>query len=209
MENVLEVYARPHDPRRPLVCLDETTKQLVREIAPPLPAAPGRARREDYEYKRNGVGTLFMMCAPLEGWREVSVRQRKTACDYAECLRDLADVHFPEAERIILVQDNLNTHTLASLYEAFEPAEARRLYERFELHYTPKHASWLNIAECELSALGRQCLDRRIGDFQSLVTQVADWTAERNAASVVIRWRFTTEDARIKLAKLYPSIQAG
>lgn len=209
MENVLDVYARQHDPRRPLVCLDETTKQLVREITPPLPASPGRPRREDYEYERNGVGTLFMMCAPLEGWREVSVRQRKTACDYAECLRDLADVHFPQAERIVLVQDNLNTHTPASLYEAFEPAEARRLYERFEFHYTPKHASWLNIAECELSALGRQCLDRRIGDFQSLVKQVADWTVERNAASVVIRWRFTTEDARIKLAKLYPSIQAG
>ena len=207
MEDVLDVYARQHDPKRPLVCLDEATKQLVREITPPMAAGPGRPRREDYEYERNGVGTMFMMCAPLEGWREVSVRQRKTARDYAECLRDLSDIHFPDAERIVLVQDNLNTHTPASLYEAFEPSEARRLCERFEFHYTPKHASWLNIAECELSALNRQCLDRRIGEFETLSDQVHEWTRERNAASVVIRWRFTTEDARIKLAKLYPSFQ--
>jgi hypothetical protein len=209
MEDVLDVYARPHDPKRPLVCLDEATKQLVREITPPLVAGPGQPRREDYEYERNGVGTMFMMCAPLEGWREVSVRQRKTARDYAECLRDLSETHFPEAEKIVLVQDNLNTHTPASLYETFEPAEARRLCERFEFHYTPKHASWLNIAECELSALSRQCLDRRIGDFDTLSAQVAEWTRERNAALVFIRWRFTTEHARIKLAKLYPSFHNG
>jgi hypothetical protein len=209
MEDILDVYARPRDSKRPLVCLDETTKQLVKQITAPMAAVPGRALREDYEYERNGVGTLFMMCAPLEGWREVSVRDRKTACDYAQCLKELADVHFAEAEKIVLVQDNLNTHSPAALYEAFQPEEARRLRNRFEFHYTPKHASWLNIAECEFSALSRQCLARRIPDMDTLQSQVGAWQGERNLAKVRIEWRFTTPDARIKLKKLYPSIHPG
>lgn len=159
MEEILDLYAQPRDPDRPLVCLDETTKQLVAEVAAPLPARPGQPERFDCEYERNGVGTLFMMCAPLEGWREVDVRESKTAVDYADCLKALSDRHFPDAEKIVLVQDNLNTHKSASLYEAFGPEEASRLRKRFEFHYTPKHASWLDIAECELSALSRQCLD--------------------------------------------------
>lgn len=172
MEDVLEVYTRPHDPTHPLVCLDETSKQLTRETRTPLPGRPGRAARFDYEYERAGVASLFMLFVPLEGWRHVAVRKRRTAVDYALILRDLADVHFPKADKITLVQDNLNTHKPASLYEAFPPAEARRIAERFEWHYTPKHGSWLNIAECELSALARQCLDRRIPDQPSLVAEV-------------------------------------
>lgn len=209
MEDVLDVYARPRDPKRPVVCLDETTKQLVKEITPSMPVGKGRPARVDYEYERNGVGTLFMMCAPLEGWREVSVRKQKTACDYAQCLKELADVHYHDAEKIILVQDNLSTHSLNSLYATFEPEEARRLRNRFEFHFTPKHASWLNIAECELSALSRQCLQRRIADMGELRTEVAAWTQERNAKTVRINWRFTTSDARIKLKTLYPSIEPG
>lgn len=209
MEAVLDLYALPRDPRRPLVCMDEATKQLVKEITPPMPAGPGQAERIDYEYERNGVGTMFMMCAPLEGWRQVDVRAQKTAVDYAQCLRELSDVHFPDAEKIILVQDNLNTHKPAALYQAFEPAEAHRLIGRFEFHYTPKHASWLNIAECELSALARQCLDRRIGDMATLEKEVRSWVNKRNQSSTKIDWRFTTADARIKLRKLYPSFDAG
>ena len=162
MEDVLEVYTRPYDLARPLVCLDETSKQLTRETRIPIPMRPGQSARSDYEYERNGVASLFMLFAPLVGWRHVAVRDRRTAIDYAHVLRDLADVHFPDAEKITLVQDNLNTHKPASLYEAFPPAEARRIVDRFEWHYTPKHGSWLNIAECELSVLSRQCLDRRI-----------------------------------------------
>lgn len=206
---MLDLYALPRDPRRPLVCMDEATKQLVKEITPPMPAGPGQAERIDYEYERNGVGTMFMMCAPLEGWRQVDVRAQKTAVDYAQCLRELSDVHFPDAEKIILVQDNLNTHKPAALYQAFEPAEAHRLSGRFEFHYTPKHASWLNIAECELSALARQCLDRRIGDMATLEKEVRSWVNKRNQSSTKIDWRFTTADARIKLRKLYPSFDAG
>ena len=205
MENVLEVYQRPFDPKRPVVCLDETTKQLVSETRVPLPAAPGRPVSEDYEYERQGVASLFMMCAPLSGWREVSVRERKTRVDYAQCLQALAEVHFPAAEKIVLVQDNLNTHADASLYEAFAPATARRLMERFEFHYTPKHGSWLNIAEIELSVLNRQCLDRRIGDWDTLRQEIAAWTRRRNLPAAKINWRFTTADARVKLKKLYPS----
>lgn len=205
MEDVLEVYARPLDPRRPVVCLDETTKQLVRERRQPVPAVPGRVEYYDYEYERNGVGTLFMLCAPLQGWRQVEVRAQKTRRDYAEVLRALAEDHFPRAERIILVQDNLNTHDPASLYHAFAPEKARALLERFEFHFTPKHASWLNLAECELSALTRQCLNRRIGEMEILRTEVKAWESERNRAEVTIDWRFTTDDARIKLKRLYPS----
>jgi len=209
MEEILDLYAQPRDARFPLVCLDESTKQLVKEITPPLPVEKAKPERIDYEYERNGVGTLFMMCAPLEGWRTVDVRSQKRAVDYADCLKMLCDEAFPEAEKIILVQDNLNTHKAASLYEAFDPAEAHRIKQRFEFHYTPKHASWLNIAECEFSALARQCLNRRIADMEMLQGEVAAWTDSRNQSKVKIDWRFTTADARIKLRKLYPSFHGG
>ena len=208
MEDVLEVYQRPFDPKRPVVCLDETTRQLVSETRTPLPAAAGRPVSHDYEYERQGVASLFMMCAPLSGWREVSVRESKTRLDYAQCLRALAEEHFPQAEKIVLVQDNLNTHDGASLYEAFDPVTARRLLERFEFHYTPKHGSWLNIAEIELSILSRQCLNRRIGTWNILRQEIAAWVLHRNKPNCKINWHFTTADARIKLKKLCPSFHA-
>lgn len=206
MEDVLEVYARPHDPNVPLVCLDETSKQLVREVRAPQPAAPGRPACADYQYERNGVAALFMLVAPLEGWRHVEPRAHRTRRDYAHCLRDLAEVHFPHAQRIVLVQDNLNTHSPASLYEAFPAAQARALTERFEWHFTPKHGSWLNVAEIELQVLARQCLDRRIPELDVLQREVAAWSVARNRTGADIDWRFTTADARIKLRKLYPTI---
>ncbi len=204
MEDVLAVYTRPHDPDRPLVCLDETSKQLVGETREPIPGAPGRPARYDYEYKRNGVANLFMLFAPLEGWRHVKPTARRTAIDYAHVLKQLSDVHFPRAETIVLVQDNLNTHAPSSLYEAFPPDEARRIAERFEWHYTPKHGSWLNMAEAELSILARQCLNRRIPDIPTLQQQVSAWLLSRNKHHVKADWRFTTQDARIKLKNLYP-----
>lgn len=206
MEDVIEVYHRPPDPKCPLVCLDETTKQLLKETRVKVPAAPGRAQRIDYEYERNGVGTLFMMLAPHLGWRRVEVTERKTRADYARMLRELSDVHFPDAEKIILVQDNLNTHDPASLYETFPPAEARRLRERFEFHYTPKHGSWLNMAECELSVLSRQCLARRIPDMPSLEREIRAWNQMRDTVAKGYQWQFTTADARIKLKRLYPTL---
>lgn len=206
MEDVLEVYTRPHDPARPLVCLDETSKQLVAETRRPIPAGPGRPARRDYEYERNGTANLFMLFAPLEGWRHVKVTDRRTALDYAQVLKELADVHFPDAEAIALIQDNLNTHTPASLYEAFPAAEARRLVRRFEWRYTPKHGSWLDLAESELAVLTSQCLDRRIPDKTTLSEEVAAWVAERNDNHAKADWRFTTEDARVKLKHLYPSL---
>ncbi len=206
MEDTLAVYTRPHDARRPLVCLDETSKQLVAETRTPIAMKPGRPARLDYEYRRNGTANLFMAFAPLEGLRHVKVTDRRTRIDYGHFLRDLSDVHFRDAEQIVLVQDNLNTHTHASLYEAFEPAEARRLVERFEWHYTPKHGSWLNMAEAELSVLSRQCLDRRIPDQQTLIDQVNVWQRDRNGLGCAANWRFTTADARIKLSRLYPTI---
>lgn len=209
MEEVLEVYHRPQDPHRPVVCLDETTKQLVKDTRLPLPMKPGQPQRFDYEYERNGVGTLFMMVAPLEGWRQVRVTEQKTRIDYAHCLKALADTYYPHAEKIVLVQDNLNTHHPCSLYQAFAPEEARRLLERFEFHYTPKHGSWLNMVETELSVLQRQCLDRRIPDLEALTGEVARWNQDRNSRASVIHWHFTTADARIKLAKLYPSYYEG
>ena len=205
MEDVIEVYHRPHDPARPLVCLDETSKQLIAETRQPLPVRPGQAARFDYEYRRGGVANLFMLFAPLEGWRHVEVTERRTAVDYARVLKHLSDVGFPAAEKIVLVQDNLNTHAPASLYEAFPPAEARRLAERFEWHYTPKHGSWLDMAESELAVLTSQCLDRRIEDRETLAREVGAWLARRNAANAKADWRFTTEDARIKLKSLYPA----
>ena len=205
MEDVLEVYQRPHDPARPLVCLDETSKQLVAETRTPLPMLPGQPARYDYEYRRNGTANLFMLFAPLEGWRHVKVTAQRTAIDYAHVLRELSDVHFAAADRIVLLQDNLNTHCPASLYEAFPAPEARRLVERFEWHYTPKHGSWLNLAESELAVLVRQCLDRRIDDAAALAREVEAWLARRNAHHAKADWRFTTEDARIKLKNLYPA----
>src|SRR5664279_3120390 len=201
MEDVLEVYQRPHDPARPLVCLDETSKQLVAETRVPVPAKPGRAARHDYEYERNGTANLFMMFAPLEGWRHVKCTDRHTAVDYAQALKDLSDTHFPNAEKITLVQDNLNIHRPASLYEAFPAAEARRLVERFEWHYTPKHGSWLDMAESELSVLSSQCLDRRIPDQPTLIDEVAAWENSRNNKHVKTDWQFTSADARVKLKR--------
>jgi hypothetical protein len=193
---------RPHDPKRPLVCLDETSKQLIIETRNPIAAKPGQKQRHDYEYERNGVANLFMMFAPLEGWRHVKVTDRRTAVDYAHVLKDLSDTHFPDADKIALVQDNLNTHTPASLYEAFPAAEARRLVERFEWHYTPKHGSWLDMAESELAVLSTQCLDRRIPDKKELTAEVAAWEQHRNNHHTKANWQFTTADARIKLATL-------
>jgi hypothetical protein len=206
MEDVLEVYTRPRDSGRPLVCLDETSKQLLAETRVPIPMKPGRPARFDYEYERNGTANLFMLFAPLEGWRHVKVTDRHTAVDYAHVLKELADIRFPDAESIVLVQDNLNIHNKASLYEAFPAAEARRLVERFEWHYTPKHGSWLNLAESELGVLSSQCLDRRIPNKSVLIDEIAAWEHDRNAYNTKADWQFTTSNARIKLKHLYPSI---
>ena len=185
MEDVLAVYTRPHNADYPLVCLDETSKQLIAETRTPIPMKRGRAARIDYEYERNGTANLFMLFAPLEGWRHVEVTDRHTAVDYAHVLKDLADRHFPHAKTIVLVQDNLNIHSKASLYEAFPAAEARRLVERFEWHYTPKHGSWLDLAESELGVLSAQCLDRRIPDKQTLIEEIAAWEHDRNANQII------------------------
>ena len=206
MEDVLEVYHRPHDPEYPVVCLDEASKQLITETRVPIPAKPGQPTRHDYEYERNGTANLFMMFAPLEGWRHVKVTDRHTAVDYAHVLKELADVRFAKAKNIVLMDDNLNTHKPASLYEAFPAAEARRRVERFEWHYTPKHGSWLNLAESELSVLAGQCLDRRISDKQTLVAEVTAWENSRNKKHAKADWKFTTATARVKLKRLYPVI---
>jgi len=205
MEDVLEVYQRPRNPERPLVCLDETSKQLIAETRPPIPMKPGQKARHDYEYERNGVANLFMMFAPLEGWRHVKVTDRHAAVDYAHALRDLSDTHFPGAAKIVLVQDNLSTHTTASLSAAFPAPEARRLAGRFEWHYTPKHGSWLDMAESELGVLATQCLGRRIPDKTKLTEEVAAWQENRNKHQAKADWQFTTADARVKLKSLYPS----
>lgn len=207
MEDVLDVYERPYDPRFPQVCLDETSKQLVGEVRTPLPPAPGQAAREDYAYVRNGVANLFMLNEPLRGWRHVVVTDQRTGADCAQVLKALVDVHYPDAERIVLVTDNLNTHTPAVLYATFPPAEAHRIAAKLDWHDTPKHGSWLDMAEIELSVLARQCLDQRIPDTPTLKGAVASWQAKRNLAHTTIKWRFTTADARIKLHRLYPSIQ--
>ena len=207
MEDVLEVYKRPYDPKRPVVCLDETRKQLIGETRTPVPAAPGQVAHYDCEYVRNGVANIFMIFEPLAGQRDVEVTVRRTKKDYAQCLRKLSDERYPDAEIIVLVQDNLNTHSPASLYEAFEPAEAKRLAERFEFHYTPKHGSWLDMAEIELGILGRQCLSQRIDNIEELRRQVNAWEKSRDKADVKVDWQFTTTDARIKLKRLYPSVE--
>ena len=207
MEDVLEVYHRPYDPRRPQVCIDEVPVQLVGESRVPLPAAPGRPERYDYEYVRNGTANLFLMFEPLLGWRHVEVTARRAAADFAEVLRWLAEDAHPDAERLVLVVDNLNTHHPGCLYEALAPDRARRIAQRLEWHYTPKHGSWLNVAEVELAALARQCLGRRIATAEELEREVAAWEERRNDEMVETRWRFTTADARIKLHRLYPSTQ--
>lgn len=207
MEDVLEGYTRPYDPRRPQVCLDETSRQLVGETRAPLPPAPGRPARYDPEYVRNGVVNLFMLTEPLRGWRHVRVSQQRTRLDWASCIQELVDVHYPDAEQIVLVMDQLNTHSPASLYEAFPPAEAKRLADKLEIHHTPKHGSWLNMAEIELSIIQRQCLDRRLGDRDTIEREVDAWVNDRNASVATIDWRFTTDDARIKLKRLYPAFQ--
>lgn len=204
MEDVLEVYTRPYDPEQPQVCVDEVSKQLVADITPPMPMQPGQPAREDYEYERCGTANLFMICEPLAGRRHVKVTDRRTSADFALVLRDLSDVYYPQAKKIVLVMDNLNTHKLSVLYQVFPAVEARRILERFEVHHTPKHASWLNMAECELSVLSRQCLDQRIDSPSRLTEEVAAWEQQRNAQHVRIDWRFTTADARIKLQRLYP-----
>ena len=206
MEDVLEVYQRPRDPACPMVCVDETSKQLIAETRVSIRAKPGRPARHDYEYERNGTANLFMMFAPLEGTRHVKVTDRHAAVDYAHVLKELSDTHFPKAEKIVLVQDNLSTHKPASLYEAFPAPEARRLVERFEWHYTPKHGSWLNMAESELGTLSSQCLDRRIPDKETLIGEVTAWENSRNKNHTKADWQFTTADARVKLKRLYPAI---
>jgi hypothetical protein len=209
MEDVLAVYTRPYDPRRPQVCLEETSKQGVAETRTPLPAAPGQPERVAYEYERQGTANLCMLFEPLAGQRRVKVTERRTAVDCAPRLQELVDAQYPQAEKIVLGMDNLNTHTLASLYEAFPPAEARRLMERLEMHYTPQQGSWLNMAETERSVLATQCLNRRLPKAHTLTQEVVAWERQRKTAQCRVEWRFTTQDARIKLKRLYPSIQLG
>ena len=206
MEDVLEIYKAPYDPLRPVVCLDETNRQLIGEVAPPIPMTAGHPQIYDYEYVRNGVVDIFMMFEPLAARRYTAVTDTRTKIDFAHCLRDLSDKYYPHAEKIVAVMDNLNTHSLASLYEAFSPDEARRIAERFEIHYTPKHGSWLNMAEIEIGVLSKQCLTRRIPTKEEMSYQVRAWTCTRNSANLTVDWRFTTDGARIKLKRLYPKI---
>lgn len=206
MESVLELYHKPYDRMEPVVCMDETTKQLTAEVREALPASAGRPERFDTHYRRNGVATLFMHFEPLRGWRKIEVTEGKTRVDWAHQIRSLLDEHYRRARKVHLVMDNLNTHSGASLYEAFAPEEARRLLDRLELHYTPKHGSWLNVAEIELSVLSRQCMDRRIADAPALIHEIDRWQTDRNHRPSKVRWQFTTQDARIKLRKLYPTL---
>ena len=205
---MLDVYHRPYDPTQPVVCLDETSRQVLAETRDPLPVAPGRVARHDPEYARQGVVNCFLVSEPLRGWRHVRLSERRTRIDWAHCVKELADVYYPDAERLVLVMDQLNTHSPASLYEAFSPAEAKRLADRLEIHYTPKHGSWLNMAEIELSILARQSLNRRLDDRAMMERETAAWVAARNAAATPIDWQFTTADARIKLKRLYPVVHA-
>lgn len=206
MEDVLDVYTRPHDPKYPQVCMDEVSKQLLREPRPSLGMQPGKPERVDYEYERGGVANLFLCCEPITGRRWVDVTSRRTRVDWAQQIKELVDKRYPEAEKIVLVMDNLNTHGPASLYQTFPPEEAKRLADKLEIHYTPKHGSWLNMAEIELSVLSRQCLNRRVPDFETLELEVKAWVEQRDAVGNTINWRFTADDARIKLKRLYPSI---
>jgi hypothetical protein len=207
MEDVITVYQLAYDPQYPVVCFDEACKQLFGEVRPPQPAAPGRPARQDYEYERKGVCHQLVLCEPLTGWRHVRVTERRTRKDYAECLRDLVDVQFPQATKIRVVQDNLNTHDGASLYEAFPPEEARRILEKLEFHYTPKHGSWLNLAESEISIMNSQCLDCRLESVAAVAEKVAPWEEARNAKEIHVHWTFTVAAARQKMKKLYPSVE--
>lgn len=206
MEDVLDVYTRPLDPKRPLVCLDEMPRQLIGEARSPLPPLPGLPERFDYEYVRNGVANIFCVCEPLLGTRDLIVTDHRTRVDWARLIKDLIDIRHPDAEKIVLVMDQLNTHSPASLYEAFSPTEAKRLTDKLEIHLTPKHGSWLNIAEIEFSVLSRQCLDRRIANIETLKQEVQSYQERRDALGTKVNWRFTTADARIKLKRLYPSL---
>lgn len=206
MEEILDLYQEPYDPQRPLVCMDEKSKQLLADTRPSLPPRPGTVAREDYEYARQDTCNLFIAFEPLQSWRHVQVTERRTAVDWAHFMKHLADVQYPDVERIRVVVDNLNTHHAGSFYEAFEPQEAHRLAARFEFHYTPKHGSWLNMAEIELSALEHMCLKHRIPTQAALESEVRAWEQERNHATVTVDWRFTTDNARFKLKSLYPSI---
>jgi hypothetical protein len=208
MEDVLDVYKRPYDPKRRQVCLDERPKQLIGETMVPVSMSPGKPRRYDYEYRRNGVANVFMMFEPLAGKRHLKVTKRRTKKDWAYCIRQLVDEVYPDVDRIVLVMDNLNTHKKASLYEAFEPVEAKRIADKLEIHYTPKHGSWLNMAEIEISVMSRQCLAERMGSIERLESEALAWAEKRNSKQAKVDWRFTTDDARIKLKKLYPSIDA-
>jgi DDE superfamily endonuclease len=207
MEDVLEVYHHPYDPKRPVVCVDETFKQLIGETREPLPPRPGAVERYDHVYVRNGTASLFLACEPLQGWRHIEVTEHRRRTDWAGFIRSLLEGRYREAEKLVLIMDQLNTHSPASLYEAFPPEEAKRLADRLEIHHTPKHGSWLNMAEIELSALGRQCLSRRIAHQDPLKRQIAGWEERRNAARPQITWQFTTQNARTKLRSLYPSLQ--
>ena len=207
MEDVLDVYTRPYDPLRPQICMDETSRQLLRDAKEPLPMEPGTEERRDYEYERGGVVNLFLFCEALQGRRWLDVTHRRTKTDWAHQIKEFVDESYPEAEQIVLVMDNLNTHTPASLYKAFDPSEARRLAEKLEIHYTPKHGSWLNMAEIELSVLSRQCLERRVPDFQTLQAEARTWQERRDEEDGKIEWRFRTDEARLKLRRLYPSLQ--
>jgi DDE superfamily endonuclease len=207
MEDVIQTYLLPYDPQWPVVCFDEACKQLFGEVRPPQPPRPGRSARRDYEYERKGVCHQLLMCEPLRGWRHVKVTERRTRRDYAGCLRDLVDVYYPRATKIRLVQDNLNTHDGASLYETFPPAEARRILDKIEWHYTPKHGSWVNMAETEISVMNSQCLNRRLDSTILIAQEVAAWEDKRNARGARIHWIFTLAAARQKLRKLYPLIE--
>jgi hypothetical protein len=206
MEDVLEVYHRSFTNEEVLVCLDETSKQHIKETRTPLPGRPGDLEKQDFEYERNGVSNLFMLSAPLEGWRHVKVTDHHTKVDWAHVIKELVDEHYPEKKKIVLVMDNLNTHKVSSLYAAFKPEEARRIAERLEIHYTPKHGSWLDMAEIEIGVMARQCLDRRIPDQNTLKREIKAWQDERNNKGIRVDWRFTTKDARVKLKSLYPAI---
>ena len=207
MEDVLEVYQREYDGTAPVVCMDEKSVQLLKETRPSISAGAGRPERIDYEYERNGTANIFLFCEPLAGWRQTRVTERRTRLDWALAIRDLLDGRYADARTVVLVMDNLNTHSIGSLYEAFPPAEARRLAQRLEIHYTPKHGSWLNIAENELSALTRQCLSRRIGTIEQMASELAAWDQTRNRDAVKVNWRFSIEQARVKLHRVYPQLQ--
>lgn len=207
MEDVLDVYKRPYDEKKPVVCMDETNKQQLKEVRAPIPIEPGKPERFDTEYERNGTSNIFISFEPLKGKRRLKVTDNRKRTDWANFIKEIVDIDYPHAEKIVLVMDNLNTHSGASLYETFEPAEAKRILDKLEIHYTPKHGSWLNVAELELSHLSRQCLARRIEDQAKLIKEVAAWERQRNQKEVKVNWQFTTETARIKLKKLYPILE--